>query len=1468
MAKYDVSFKVGEEGTSDVIKKIEKLQKEIDALTKGEKTVNVKANVDASSVQSAAEQVSSASKQIDGFRENVISLGDAFQGLGSVAMGSGNLLQQFGSFFGSDIIGTAVRTVTSYGTILASNGLSKAIDRFDTMETFPKMMSMMGYDATEAAAAVQTLNDAVLGLPTSLSDIVSQAQNFTTITGDLQKGVEYAIAANNTFLAGGADTSQVYYGTKQLQDLMSAGSLQSMEWQSLIKAMGPSWREIGKQMGYSEDQLTDFRQSLIKGEIDGTEFLEAMVKAATGTGKLAEMAGLSKEQIGSSLTNIQTAFASLGQSVIETLDDGFQESQGITLAEKIQEIGSAVKNDLKPYVVDFVDNNFPKIEAFIDKLESYDWMGMIQKVAEWAGTLFELYSDILTKVPSSVVAFGMTFATPLGKALSGIGSFIYGLGNLSALKGIKLGKTATTMDAAGTFIEGLKGIGLKTLNAAGMVGIIAEIGLVIKEYTGVVQAISDIKIGSQFTKNLKYVTAFFGSAGVITAGVVGIMSALSNAGFGVAVATGELLSAGLVGVIALTGAVIAEYADVINTIGGLNLNANKLDKNLDIISGSMAKMQGIMGVQGLVGIFAGIPELIASGLLAIDSAAIGTLVDTLVKISEINDLDVDWDKLQQNIANIKKALDALTDDENFWTAADKADVANSMKKASSKMGDIFDAWIDIVEAYNEHFTGEDGEVEDTSDMSGKIAEDAATINSTFTALTDQIGVIKSWSLSTVASDMLSAIEDLDTILDTWYKIQEKFAEFQSSFKTIRVSETGDVIGKESVTKKPTWWKSFLGWGLSEKTKDDLGLYESDTHTDLQNTIKEITDTLDMLTDGTNAIETTFQAWESAGLNMASVHLSSMLAVWTSIQDSFKDYEVVDISSTINAIIDQIRSMVNHATGGDVEGFILGTDGTIIGQKFKNSGVWSNFWEGITGGLKADNISKLSDGLQNIINAIDAYKDLVTAMEGVEIDETVFDTTRTLMSDLVDLFDGWQSPDTTGVQPIIDIADELYTLIDTLVFTSEYIQLAGYEAIGHLKTFLGTKIKDFLVAIADVDPDDVDEQVGNIQHLFDRINILFGVIKEMDITEPQTKLMQMTTMLNEQVVELLTSLMTVQAFLTQLGADGDEIPVIQMLMNIFTGLDAAFSSDGAEGFNEQLVTLAENLDNITLSIYEMYSALTEMQPVIEGYATVMDETILPDIDDVWTYITMIAEAIPILSDAILLFRDSQLLFLNEDLETLKTWLDDIAHAFQIDLVAAMGYASQGMQQLRTETTNLTEAIINLKTAVDDLIKSLKKLQQELQKTKQQMKQCTQAAKELAAAINAIPDHKTITIDIVTNGEVPSFASTGGMITDHGVIYRSKGGFTPKGTDTVPAMLTPGEFVMNTKAVKAMGPSFFRKLNHLDIEGAMAQVSRRFSPMAYSVNNITNHDNHATVNQYITTNNEQYSYRRARRFVEAL
>lgn len=66
------------------------------------------------------------------------------------------------------------------------------------------------------------------------------------------------------------------------------------------------------------------------------------------------------------------------------------------------------------------------------------------------------------------------------------------------------------------------------------------------------------------------------------------------------------------------------------------------------------------------------------------------------------------------------------------------------------------------------------------------------------------------------------------------------------------------------------------------------------------------------------------------------------------------------------------------------------------------------------------------------------------------------------------------------------------------------------------------------------------------------------------------------------------------------------------------------------------------------------------------------------------------------------------------------------------------------------------------------------------------------------------------------------STGGLITNAGFKYFAEGGLA-RGTDTIPAMLTPGEYVINREAVSSMGIDTLRSLNNGKMPVSQNQVN---------------------------------------------
>lgn len=140
--------------------------------------------------------------------------------------------------------------------------------------------------------------------------------------------------------------------------------------------------------------------------------------------------------------------------------------------------------------------------------------------------------------------------------------------------------------------------------------------------------------------------------------------------------------------------------------------------------------------------------------------------------------------------------------------------------------------------------------------------------------------------------------------------------------------------------------------------------------------------------------------------------------------------------------------------------------------------------------------------------------------------------------------------------------------------------------------------------------------------------------------------------------------------------------------------------------------------------------------------------------------------------------------------------------------------------------------------------------------------------LAAAISRLQD-KTVNIRVNVSAGLGRLAHGGmaGYFASGGNVLEGFPGMA-SGTDTIPAWLTPGEYVIRRSAVGMFGSRLMDRINKMDIGGAFDALMTRISnPMLHG--NTYNRDNHATVNNYFYGDNGQnYSQRKAYRYVGSL
>ncbi|MBO0419108.1 tape measure protein [Vagococcus fluvialis] len=234
--------------------------------------------------------------------------------------------------------------VTSLGLVkLASAGfdilnksLDAAISRFDTMESFPKVMKALGFSTEESTESVNKLANGIDGLPTKLDDVVSTTKKMTSITGNLNKSTDATLALNNAMLASGASTSDASRGMDQYIQMLSTGKVDLQSWKTLQETMPIGLQKTAEAMGFvGETAQRDLYGALKEGDITFKEFQNQLIELGTGTGELAELARINSEGIATSFGNLRNATSKGLANLLKDFDNLSKEVTGKNIAQNL-----------------------------------------------------------------------------------------------------------------------------------------------------------------------------------------------------------------------------------------------------------------------------------------------------------------------------------------------------------------------------------------------------------------------------------------------------------------------------------------------------------------------------------------------------------------------------------------------------------------------------------------------------------------------------------------------------------------------------------------------------------------------------------------------------------------------------------------------------------------------------------------------------------------------------------------------------------------------------------------------------------------------------------------------------------------------------------------------------------------------------------------------------------------------------
>lgn len=222
------------------------------------------------------------------------------------------------------------------------NSIGAAVERYDTLNRFPRVLQSMGFEASATEAATSKLAAGIAGLPTKLDDIVATAQNLTVLTGNLEQSVDISLALNNAFLASGASSADAARGMTQYTQQLSKGTVDMQSWRTLQETMGYALRQTAEAMGFvGQTATTDLYKALQTGAVTFDQFNAKIIELNSATGGFAELAKTASAGIGTSFTNMQTAVVRGITAIITALN------RNRNIQVFIESVGKGFENLLK-----------------------------------------------------------------------------------------------------------------------------------------------------------------------------------------------------------------------------------------------------------------------------------------------------------------------------------------------------------------------------------------------------------------------------------------------------------------------------------------------------------------------------------------------------------------------------------------------------------------------------------------------------------------------------------------------------------------------------------------------------------------------------------------------------------------------------------------------------------------------------------------------------------------------------------------------------------------------------------------------------------------------------------------------------------------------------------------------------------------------------------------------------------------
>lgn len=1023
------------------------------------------------------------------------------------------------------------------------------------------------------------------------------------------------------------------------------------------------------------------------------------------------------------------------------------------------------------------------------------------------------------------------------------------LGNKLLMMATTLGVTMVAMKSIGTALQKTKGLAKSMLIGA---VVLTGVSLGILAMAKILEQLNGIEFdGNSVTKTLGDMAKILTVFGVISLIIGGISYGTGHASSG-AIAIGIATILSLAGsMVLLTEAMklVSKNVEEINTIKLPDVNT---------FSGKMANLLGLIGVisgtttvGGILSAVSGVSSFFgAIGNLA-TAWYIDSLYDLVKKVDELiklsNDIPSESD-ITGAISKISSLLESIRGKDGLLKAGESkgADFLEFWDSISDTFVNIAQGW-EVESLFNSIMTVVQG-IEKL--QNANIPQDLSGIDTQLTAIknlmdklttytvefnnnteTGTVTYSSSGSLGGAISAFFQKLE-IDSIIPAMEKVIN-FVASLNNMPSIDASMIADVETKleylnQLIVKLKDAFNTtddgLLDFGFIENLVESIGSFFQNK--DIQSIIggfnslieftksiisleinddivKQIEDKLEHISTVLNKLNTidipTIQSIDKSKLEA----IESFSSLTSSIKKIIEDVLAIKTDNIDNQILAIENALTKLKTLKDHEIF---KDNSISESLNKNVALVGSLVEAIStvaGHLQTLQNTPVIEDLTSRINSINNALNLIKNGDG---NGTVLIATINSFNDGVDY--------TKASDSVKSLVESLKSIAESLV------SLPPIEDTDITKKI--TSITSCLTKITE--KDGIQSQIKKLSGdkvSFENVYQMMDDLKNLAIKLSELPVLEETgadgTATNK-VTKLITGISNALDSLT--SQDGNSLV---SKINILSGMSESFSS--AKTSIDNLKEVATSITKIPTITDEIVGNITKLRACISELATIV---ISPDtLNNVGTLLTKLGEVGTKSTELTTKLSNdgttSGKNFVSNFLTELGSKISD-AVSKERDKVAGQDWKSTGANLAKAFTDGFD---------VSDVITKINSIQTALNGLQ---------SKTIDISVNKTTYEQTVRRS--NGGIIPEYHSTGGIIGR---------GWKQSGTDTVPAMLTAGEYVLKRSVTSALGNQFLNALNSMNLTQALKHLANITGNQVIhnTTNNITqNVDNKASFLNGIT------------------